>query len=98
MAEVVDSKQTLVLTPQWGNPRLKILQWLYFLIADAQSSPAATDISLSLPTYQDPEVVSIPPNDYILEMRHRAGKEGKTLLVVACGIKTAFLLLSYWRG
>lgn len=62
-------------------------------IADFVGSSRATDLLASLPTYQHAEVLFIAPDNCIQELRFRALKDGKTVLVTTYGIRRGFWLL-----
>jgi 5-formyltetrahydrofolate cyclo-ligase len=62
-------------------------------IADFAGSSAATDLLTSLPVYKNAEILFIAPDNCIQELRYRALKDGKTVLVTTYGIQRGFWLL-----
>ncbi len=62
-------------------------------IADFAGSSRATDLLTSLPAYKNAEILFIAPDNCIQELRYRALKDGKTLLITTYGIRRGFWLL-----
>jgi len=62
-------------------------------IADFAGSSRATDLLVSLPAYKNAEIIFIAPDNCIQELRHRALKDGKTVLVTSYGIRRGFWIL-----
>jgi 5-formyltetrahydrofolate cyclo-ligase len=62
-------------------------------IADFEGSSNATDLLVTLPTYQNADLVFIAPDNCIQELRYRALKDGKTVLVTTYGIRRGFWVL-----
>jgi 5-formyltetrahydrofolate cyclo-ligase len=62
-------------------------------IADFAGSSNATDLVTSLPTYKNAKILFIAPDNCIQELRYRALKDGRTVLVTTYGIRRGFWLL-----
>ncbi|KAF4619082.1 hypothetical protein G7Y89_g14765 [Cudoniella acicularis] len=62
-------------------------------IADFEGSSAATDLLVALPAYKNAEIIFIAPDNCIQELRHRALKDGKRVLVTTYGIRRGFFIL-----
>lgn len=68
------------------------LRYDYFsFVADFAGSLNATDLLTFLPTYRNAEILFIAPDNCLQEMRYRALKDDKTVLVTACGIRRGVL-------
>lgn len=62
-------------------------------IADFTGSSSATELLRSLPAYRNAQCLFIAPDNCIQELRYRALKDGKTVLVTTYGIRRGFWLL-----
>jgi 5-formyltetrahydrofolate cyclo-ligase len=62
-------------------------------IADFVDSSAATNLLTTLPAYKNAETLFIAPDNCIQQLRHRALKDGKVVLVTTYGIRRGFWLL-----
>lgn len=95
----VDSHKHLIRTKVWSQLRKVALPDSRFhhdyssFIADFEGSSAATDLLVSLPAYKNANLLFIAPDDCIQELRYRALKDGKTILVTTYGIRRGFWIL-----
>lgn len=62
-------------------------------IADFKGSSSATDLLDALPAYKNADLIFIAPDNCIQELRYRALKDGKTVLVTTYGIRRGFWVL-----
>lgn len=95
----VDSHKHLIRTKVWSQLRKVAFPDSRFhhdyssFIADFEGSSAATDLLVSLPAYKDADLLFIAPDNCIQELRYRALKDGKTVLVTTYGIRRGFWIL-----
>jgi len=94
-----DSHKSLVRNKVWSQLRHVALPDSRFhhnyasFIADFAGSSRATDLLTALPAYRDADTLFIAPDNCIQELRYRALKDGKTVLVTTYGIRRGFWLL-----
>ncbi|KAH8682499.1 5-formyltetrahydrofolate cyclo-ligase [Xylariales sp. PMI_506] len=62
-------------------------------ITDFAGSAAATDLLVALPCYRDAAVLFVAPDNCLEDLRRRALRDGKRLLVTTYGIRRGFWLL-----
>jgi 5-formyltetrahydrofolate cyclo-ligase len=94
-----DSHKSIIRNKVWSHLRHVALPDSRFhhdyssFIADFAGSSRATDLLTSLPAYHNADIIFIAPDNCIQELRHRALKDGKTVLVTTYGIRRGFWLL-----
>jgi 5-formyltetrahydrofolate cyclo-ligase len=96
----LESHKSLIRSKVWSQLRHVAIPDSRFhhdyssFIADFKGSTEATDLLGSLPAYQNAEILFIAPDNCIQELRYRALKDGKTLLVTTYGIRRGFWILN----
>ncbi|PVH74442.1 5-formyltetrahydrofolate cyclo-ligase [Cadophora sp. DSE1049] len=99
-SESSPSHKSLIRTKVWAELRKVAIPDSRFhhdyssFIADFQGSSRATDLLTSLPCYQKAETIFIAPDNCIQELRYRALRDGKTVLVTTYGIRRGFWVLN----
>jgi 5-formyltetrahydrofolate cyclo-ligase len=94
-----DSHKSIIRNKVWSQLRHVALPDSRFnhdyssFIADFAGSSRATDLLTSLPAYHDADILFIAPDNCIQELRYRALKDGKAVLVTTYGIRRGFWLL-----
>ena len=96
---IPDSHKSLIRTRVWEQLRKVALPDSRFhhdyssFIADFQGSPTATDLLVALSAYKAGKIIFIAPDNCIQELRYRALKDGKVVIVTTYGIRRGFWVL-----
>jgi 5-formyltetrahydrofolate cyclo-ligase len=98
-SSLYESHKTIIRKKVWSKLRHVALPDSRFhheycsFIADFAGSSTATGILTSLRAYENAEIIFVAPDNCIQELRHRALKDGKTVLVTTYGIRRGFWIL-----